>query len=78
MNACPVSNAVSWPGWWSKTSACGAVRPPATRTMQDEGLSLQAIANRLNKEGVPTLSGRGQWQAGTVGKLLAQGEEARR
>ena len=41
--------------------------------MQDEGLSLQAIANRLNKEGVPTLSGKGRWQKGTISNLLAQG-----
>lgn len=39
--------------------------------MQDEGLSLQAIANRLNSEGVSTLSGKGQWQKGTTGNLLA-------
>jgi Recombinase len=57
--------------------------PPATkatvlqrlRAMQAEGLSLQAMANRLNSEGMPTLSGKGQWQKGTIGKWLAQGEE---
>jgi hypothetical protein len=38
--------------------------------MEDEGLSHQAMANRLNAEHEPTLSRRGQWQAGTVGKLL--------
>jgi hypothetical protein len=42
--------------------------------MHDEGLSHQAIANRLanrlNEEREPTSSGRGQWQAGTVGRLL--------
>lgn len=42
------------------------------RTMQAEGLSLQAMAHRLNTEGVPTLSGKGRWQKGTIGKLLAQ------
>jgi hypothetical protein len=42
------------------------------RTMQVEGLSLQAMADRLNSEGVPTLSGKGHWQKGTIGKLLAQ------
>jgi hypothetical protein len=42
------------------------------RVMQAEGLSLQAIANRLNKEDVPTLGGKGRWQKGTVGNLLAQ------
>lgn len=40
------------------------------RAMQAEGLSLQAMANRLNNEGVPTLSGKGRWQKGTIGNLL--------
>jgi hypothetical protein len=40
--------------------------------MQAEGLSLQAMANRLNNQGVPTLSGKGRWQKGTIGNLLAQ------
>jgi excisionase family DNA binding protein len=44
------------------------------RAMQAEGLSLQAIANRLNTEGVPTLSGKEHWQKGTIGNLLAQAE----
>jgi hypothetical protein len=43
--------------------------------MQAEGLSLQAMANRFNSEGVPTLSGKGRWQKGTIGNLLAQIEE---
>jgi hypothetical protein len=43
---------------------------PRLWAMEAEGLSHQAMANRLHAEGVPTLSGRGQWQAGTVGKLL--------
>jgi hypothetical protein len=45
------------------------------RALQAEGLSLQAIANQLNAEGVPTLSGKGRWQKGTIGNLLAQGQE---
>jgi hypothetical protein len=45
------------------------------RAMKAEGLSTQTIANRLNAEGVPTLSGRGAWQKGTVGNLLTQAEE---
>ena len=44
------------------------------RALQAEGLSHHAIAERLNAEGLPTLSGRGQWQRGTVGRLLAQAE----
>jgi Recombinase len=45
------------------------------RVMEAEGLSLQAIANRLNNEGVPTLSGKGRWQKGTISNLLAQMQE---
>jgi excisionase family DNA binding protein len=41
------------------------------RTMQAEGFSLQAMANRLNDEGIPTLSGRGRWQKGTIANMLA-------
>ena len=44
-------------------------------TMQAEGLSLQKIADRLNHEGVPTLSSKGRWQKGTIGNLLAQGDD---
>jgi excisionase family DNA binding protein len=44
------------------------------RAMKTDGLSLQAIANQLNAEGVPTLSGKGRWQKGTIGDLLAQAE----
>jgi hypothetical protein len=46
------------------------------QAMQAEGLSLRKIADRLNHEGVPTLSGKGRWQKGTIGHLLAQGNEA--
>jgi hypothetical protein len=42
------------------------------QAMQAEGLSLQKIADRLNADGVPTLSGKGHWQKGTIGNLLAQ------
>ena len=45
------------------------------RALQAEGLSLQKIADRLNNEGVLTLSGKGRWQKGTVGHLLAQAED---
>ena len=41
------------------------------QALQAEGLSLQKIADRLNHEGVPTLSGKGRWQKGTIGNLLA-------
>lgn len=64
-----------------------ALPPPATpdkaailhtlRTMHTEGFSLQAMADRCNTEGIPTLSGKGRWQKGTIGKLLAQRDETR-
>jgi hypothetical protein len=45
--------------------------------MQGGGFSLQAIANQLNAEGIPMFDGKGQWPKGTVGNLLAQGDEIR-
>jgi hypothetical protein len=38
---------------------------------QAEVLLMRAIADRLTAEEVPTLSGRGEWQKGTIGNLLA-------
>jgi hypothetical protein len=40
------------------------------RQMRAGGMSLSQIADQLRLEGVPTLSGKGQWQKGTVDKLL--------
>ena len=34
--------------------------------------SLRAIATELNRRGIPTASGRGEWQADTVRQLLAR------
>jgi excisionase family DNA binding protein len=45
------------------------------RAMHAQGLSHHTIATRLNAEGVPTLSGKGTWQKGTVSNLLAQEEK---
>jgi hypothetical protein len=42
------------------------------RALQAEGLTLQVIANRLNNEGVPTLSHKGTWKKGTVYNLLQE------
>jgi hypothetical protein len=44
-------------------------------TLREAGLSLQQIADLLNAEAVPTLSGKGRWQKGTIGNLLAQGNK---
>jgi hypothetical protein len=43
------------------------------RAMKAEGLTLQAMTNQLNAEGIPTLTGKGRWQKGTIGNMLAQG-----
>jgi excisionase family DNA binding protein len=42
------------------------------QALHAQGLSHQAIATQLNAECVPTRSGKGIWQKGTVGNLLAQ------
>jgi hypothetical protein len=42
--------------------------------MQAEERSRQAMANRLDAARVPTLSGKGRWQQGTISNLLAQAE----
>jgi excisionase family DNA binding protein len=44
------------------------------RALKAQGRSLQAIAHQLNAEGVPTISGRGRWQAGTIGNMLKEVE----
>jgi Recombinase len=55
---------------------CSSWPPRLSRqTLKAEGLSLQKIADRFNRDGVPTLSGKGRWQKGTIGNLLAQVEE---
>src|SRR2546428_5538310 len=38
--------------------------------MRDQGMSLAQIADQLQAEDVPTLSGTGQWRKGTVDNLL--------
>lgn len=38
--------------------------------MRASGMSLKAIVDQLRSEGLPTFSGKGQWQKGTVDKLL--------
>jgi hypothetical protein len=58
-----------------------AIAPPSKadilarlRTLRQAGLSLPQIADVLNAERVPTLSGKGRWQKGTIGHLRAQEE----
>jgi hypothetical protein len=44
------------------------------REMRARRLSMQEMVHELHGEGVPTLSGKGTWQQGTVAKLLNRGE----
>ena len=43
------------------------------REMRAQRMSFSQIAAELQAEGVPTLSGKGIWQKGTVAKLLNRG-----
>jgi excisionase family DNA binding protein len=45
---------------------------PRLRAMHAQGLSLQGMAQQLNAEHEPTLSGRGTWKKGTVSNLLQE------
>lgn len=72
LSQAPVGPAPAVP--YAKASGAKAEVLTRLRMLQAEGLSLQAIANHLNNEGVPTLSGKGHWQKGTIGNLLAQEE----
>ena len=45
--------------------------------MRANGMSLKAMVDQLQAEGLPTLSGHGQWQKGTVDKLLHSQSRAR-
>lgn len=40
-----------------------------------DGMGPTAIANRLNDDGVPTLTGKGRWHKGTVSNILKQIKE---
>jgi DNA invertase Pin-like site-specific DNA recombinase len=45
---------------------------PEIRKMFDGGLSLRAIARKLNEDGTLTPSGRGRWSAAAVQRVLAR------
>jgi hypothetical protein len=40
------------------------------KALRDRGMSLSAIAKKLNKDSVPTVSGSGKWHHGAVKRLL--------
>lgn len=40
------------------------------RTRRAQGASFEQIARQLNAEGIPTVSGRGQWRAQSVSRLF--------
>jgi DNA invertase Pin-like site-specific DNA recombinase len=43
--------------------------------LRHQGLSLQAIADRLHDQGLPTPSGRGRWSAVAVARVLKRLEQ---
>lgn len=45
------------------------------REMKAQGMSLDKIASELNREALPTLSGKGSWKKGTIGNLLAEAQD---
>jgi hypothetical protein len=48
---------------------------PVLARFRAQGLrSAQALARTLNEEGVPTVSGKGQWQANSVLRILRRTE----
>jgi hypothetical protein len=46
------------------------------QVIQAECLSLPAMVDRFNIGGVPTLSSKGRWQKGVIGKLLSTPHDA--
>ena len=40
--------------------------------LRQKGLSFQKIADYMNAKEIPTLSGRGTWKQGAVGKILTK------
>ena len=58
----------------SRSSSALPPDPVTTQILrwQDEGLTLRAIAARLNAEGVPTRSGKGRWHQSNISRELAR------
>jgi len=73
----PEASAMPTPSIVETPQARKAALLARLRALKAEGLSSQQIATQLNREGVPTMSGGGQWQQGTVANLLTQAEGAR-
>jgi transcriptional regulator with XRE-family HTH domain len=57
-----------WPSYQERRAAMLA----QLQQMKAAGLTLSAMANRLNNDGVPTLSGRGRWTTGAIYNLLKE------
>jgi DNA invertase Pin-like site-specific DNA recombinase len=52
------------------TQRANNLMPVLARLRAQGARSAQALARGLNEEGVPTVSGRGQWQANSVLRVL--------
>jgi len=57
----------------ARVNARAADLAPIVAELQTNGVrSLRAIAAEMNRRGIPTASGRGEWHADTVRQLLAR------
>jgi hypothetical protein len=56
----------------ARADAHAAKLAPTIKKLRATGATLQAIADGLNRSGIPTASGRGQWQAPQVARVLAR------
>ena len=57
----------------ARSAATGVQRQEIVQQLilwQQQGLSLRAMAQQLHAAHVPTLTARGRWHQGTIGKLL--------
>ena len=75
--AAKTKSAASAPARRSEPTDAKAAILAKVNELRSAGLSLRKMADRLNAESVPTLSGAGGWNAGTISKLLKKAASAK-
>jgi hypothetical protein len=56
----------------ARADAHAAKLAPTIKKLRARGATLRAIAAALNKRNIPTATGRGEWQAPQVARVLAR------
>jgi hypothetical protein len=56
----------------ARADARAADLAPTIKELQASGATLQAIAAELNRRGIPTATGRGEWCGKQVRRVLAR------